>query len=184
MRVSRRKLLQWTTPLIVSVSLPVHAQTSSDPSSPPPPPNSPSPTPADPPPEPVATGNISITEILWEQTASSDPNILVDEFVEIRNDDSVPIDLTGWTLSDAGPFTFNFPSRVLLPGETCRIFTHIPQGANTFPSCEFTFGRTSPGAPGNYIFNNGGDTANLRDGSGTLIDSCSYSGASPSPFSC
>ena len=178
MVVSRRKLLQWTTPLVVSVALPVHAQTSNSPTPPTPPPSAPTPPPA-----PVVTGNVSITEILWQQTASSDPNVLVDEYVEIRNDDAVSIDLTGWTLSDAGPFTFNFPTKILMPGETCRIFARMPQGSNTW-SCEFTFGRTSPGSSGNYVFNNSGDTANLRDGSGTLIDSCSYSGSSPSPFSC
>jgi len=168
-KTTRREVLQWATPVVVSVALPAHAQTSEVSSSV----NI----------APSLTGNVSITQILWLQTASNDPNVLIDEFVEIRNDDTVSIDLTGWTISDSGPFTLTFPTKILAPGEVCRIFSHAPQGANTF-ACEFTFGRTSPGSPGNYVFNNGGDSANLSDSSGTLIDSCSYTPADPNPVNC
>ena len=170
--------------------MPAHAQTSnetveSDPTetNPTQPSPSPTPTPTPTPVTPSPTGNVVISQILWQQTASNDPNILVDEFIEIRNDDSVPIDLTGWTIADAGPFSFTFTSRVIQPGETCRVYSHFPQGANTWP-CEETFGRTSPGSAGNYIWNNGGDTATLSDASSTIIDTCSYGSGDANPYSC
>ena len=175
---SRRRLLKWTTPVIALIALPVHAQTSVTT-----PPAVPPVVPPIVPPSPMPTGNVVITEILWRQTASSDPNVLVDEYVEIRNNDVVAIQLQGWSLTDAGPFSFTFPARVLQPGETCRIFAHVPQGANTWP-CEFTFGRTSPGSSGNYVWNNSGDMASLSDASGMLIDMCAYSSSAANPFSC
>ena len=160
----------WVPPVIQSVLLPAHAQVSVAPIAPPPGP-------------PANTGEIRVTSILWQQTASNDPDILVDEYVDIENVDSVPIDIEGWMIGDNGNnFTVTFPSRVLQPGEMCRIYVHAPPGNQ---ACEFTFGRTSPGSSGNYVFNNsGGDSATLTDGSGTVIDSCAYTGSDANPFIC
>ncbi len=158
----------WITPIVGTVVLPAHAQTSPPPS----------------PPLPEPTGNIAITEILWRQTASNDPNILIDEYVEIENQDSVSIQLENWRLTDSGPATFTFPAHVMAPGETCRIYTHNPVPPNNTHPCQFTFGRTSPGSPGNYIWNNAGDTAFLYDSTTALVNSCGYSRGDPSPYRC
>jgi hypothetical protein len=158
---------RWVRPAVNSVLLPAHAQTSV---------TGPAMALA-----PALTGNVEITTILWLQTASTDPAVLVDEYVDIVNNDTVSIELAGWQLMDSGPFTLTFPSRVIAPGESCRIYAHAVPGLQP---CEFTFGRTSPGGPGNYVFNNTGDSATLTDASGTVIDTCSYTPADPSPFSC
>jgi len=181
---------QWTKPIVDKILVPAHAQTSPIPTTQPPanttrPPATTTPPPATTIPPPAETGNIVISEILWRQTASADPNILIDEYVEIRNNDRVPIQLANWQVADSGPnFTFTFPNHVIEPGDTCRVFTHYPVAPNNTHPCQFTFGRTSPGAPGNYIWNNGGDTASLYDSTSSLVDSCSYSASDPSPFSC
>jgi hypothetical protein len=156
----------WVTPIVGMVVLPAHAQTSQPP----------------PPPEP--TGNVVITEILWRQTASNDPNVLIDEYVEIENQGNVSIQLDNWRLTDSGPSSFTFPAHVIAPGETCRIYSHDPVSPNNTHPCQFTFGRTSPGTPSNYIWNNTGDTANLYDSTDTLVNSCGYSRRDPSPYQC
>ncbi|MGI9319250.1 MAG: lamin tail domain-containing protein, partial [bacterium] len=139
----------WVRPVIETVLLPAHAQTSTIGAGGVRP--------------PALTGNIEITSILWRQTASTDPSVLVDEYVDIFNADNVAIDIGGWQLGDTGPnFTMTFPSRVIFPGESCRIYVHSAPGLQ---SCEFSFGRTSPGSAGNYIFNNTGDSATLTDAS-------------------
>lgn len=155
----------WHAPIVRSVLLPAHAQTSvAGPVTPQP---------------PALTGNIRITSILWRQDVNAMP--IVDEYVDFENIDTVPIDIGNWTLMDSGPFTLTFPSRVIQPGESCRAYVHAVPGLQ---ACEFSFGRTSPGSAGNYVFNNGGDSANLRDASGTLIDFCSYTSAAANPVSC
>jgi hypothetical protein len=50
------------------------------------------------------------------------------------------------------------------PGKVCRIYTN----ENHPEWCGFNYGS------GSAIWNNGGDTAYLRDGNGTLIDDYSY----------
>jgi hypothetical protein len=87
-----------------------------------------------------------------------------DEFVEIWNDDKTPIQLKNWTLSDAASHVFTFPSFVIQPNQTCRIYTNQVYSQ----WCRFSYGS------GTVIWNNGGDTATLRDGNGTLIDEYSY----------
>ena len=117
-------------------------------------------TPPEPTPKPTqplkTTGNIVIVTIHYDGTGSSEP----DEYVEIRNDDTKSIQLNNWTLSDTASHVFTFPSFVMEPGKVCRVYTneYHPEW------CGFSYGS------GSAIWNNGGDTATLRDGNGTLID--------------
>ena len=117
----------------------------------------PSPEPTQP---PKTTGNIVIVTIHYDGTGSSEP----DEFVEIRNDDILAIRLANWTLRDEANHIFTFPYYVIIPTFSCRIYTN-----EIHPdSCGFSYGSSSA------IWNNGGDTAYLRDGNGTLIAEYSY----------
>ena len=87
-----------------------------------------------------------------------------DEYVEIENDDSFPIQLQNWTLRDEANHIFTFPSFVIQPNQTCRVYTN-----EDHPEwCGFNYGS------GSAIWNNTGDTAFLRDANGTLIDDYSY----------
>lgn len=62
-------------------------------------------------------------------------------------------DVSGWVLHDEAGHTFRLPPVTLQPGESLVI-----------PN------------PGNAVWNNGGDTATLRDGSGRIVDSLGYDG--------
>ena len=102
-----------------------------------------------------------IRDIFYDGVVSSNEP---DEYVEIRNDDTVGIQLHNWTLNDIANHTFTFPSYVMQPGEVCRIYTN----ENHPEWCGFNYGN------GSAIWNNTGDTAALKDGNGTLIDEYSY----------
>jgi hypothetical protein len=126
-----------------------------------PPPATTEPPPPTTQPPPVTTGDIRITNIFYDGVVStSEP----DEYVEIRNYDSVPIQLQNWTLRDIADHIFTFPNYVMQPDEVCRIYTNEVHPE----SCGFSYGS------GSAIWNNGGDTAYLRNGNGTLIDEYSY----------
>lgn len=82
-----------------------------------------------------------------------------DEYVEIKNTGGTAQNLNGWTLSDIAGKTYIFPSYNLQPNESIKIYTNMGT---------FTFGS------GRAIWNNGGDTAYLKDNAGNPIDTYSY----------
>ena len=117
------------------------------------------------PPETADTGDVRITEILFDGAV---PNVESDEYVEIRNYDNRIIQLIGWKLHDEGvKHTYTFPTYAMQPGEVCRIYTN----ENHPEWCGLNWGN------GNAIWNNDGDEATLKDSSGVVIDICSYSGS-------
>ena len=85
---------------------------------------------------------------------------LNDEYIVIENQSKNPIDLTGWTITDASsrdPYLFpNFT----LPGET-QLTLRTGFGKNS--EKELFWGSRRP------IWNNKGDTAFIRDAEGNLI---------------
>ncbi len=96
-----------------------------------------------------------------------------DEFVEIVNTGAGPLDISGWTLSDDDGDDFAFPGGTLLAaGQAAVLFgggtpTGAFGGALVF---------TDDGSIGNGL-SNSGDLVELRDDTGTLIDSVGYGGA-------
>jgi competence protein ComEC len=106
-------------------------------------------------------GSIVITSIFFDGVQGpAEP----DEYVEIRNDDTVAIQLSGWTLRDEANKVFTFPPHVMEPGQVCRVYTN----ENHPESCGFSYSSSSA------IWNNSGDCAYLRDSAGTLIDTYCY----------
>jgi len=96
-----------------------------------------------------------------------------DEYVEIENYDNKIVRLGGWKLHDSGQIhTYTFPNYNMEPGETCRVYTN----ENHPEWCGFNWGN------GSAIWNNSGDEATLKDGSGTVIDSCSYDGSGDTAY--
>jgi beta-lactamase superfamily II metal-dependent hydrolase len=118
----------------------------------------PTPTPT---PTPVGTtGDVTIVTIFYDGSGSQEP----DEYVEIRNDDTLPIQLHNWTLSDKTNHVVIFPSYVMQPGQTCRVYTN-----EDHPEwCGFNYGS------GSGIWNNGEDCGYLRDANSTLLDEYCY----------
>lgn len=123
----------------------------------------PTPTPAPTPQPPSNTGSVRITYIFYDGYELRSEG---DEYVQIENRDQRPIQLAHWTLRDEANKVFDFPVFVMAPGQICRIYTDEVHPA----WCGFSFGN------GSAIWNNSGDTATLRDSSGTEIDACSYPG--------
>jgi competence protein ComEC len=106
------------------------------------------------------TGNVQITGIFYDGAGSQEP----DEYVDIQNQESFSIQLQGWTLRDAASHIYTFPNYVMQSGQVCRVYTN----QNHPEWCGFNYGS------GSAIWNNSGDTAYLRDGNGTLIDTYTY----------
>jgi len=115
----------------------------------------PSPTPT-----PLVTGPMVIGLIIYRGTPWEEP----DEFVEVLNDGTEPIQLKGWTLSDDDNHIFTFPSFVLGPGEHCRIYTNLYSPT----TCGFSFFNPYP------IWENDADCAYLKDPLGEEISVYCY----------
>ena len=102
-------------------------------------------------------GDVEINEIAWMGTTTSSS----DEWIELYNTTTSAIDLTGWQLKA----TDGTPS-ITLSGS-------IPAGG--FYLLERTDDNSVPNIPADLVYTgaleNGGETLELRDGTGTLIDS-------------
>ena len=114
------------------------------------------------------TGFVTIGKLSMCGTGSGE----ADEYVEIANDniyDIFPIQLKDWTLEDEEHNLFTFPSFLIYPGQTCRVYTneYHPEW------CGFSFGSDTE------IWNVPEDHAYLRDAKGTLIANYEYSIADP-----
>ena len=106
------------------------------------------------------TGDVNIVTIYYDGSGSQEP----DEYVEIRNDETYPIQLHNWTLRDEANHVFTFPSYIMQPEQTCRIYTN----ENHPEWCGFNYGS------GSAIWNNSGDCGYLRDAGSTPIDQYCY----------
>ena len=108
--------------------------------------------------------DVQITFIFYDVVV---PSVESDEYVEITNLGSGPVNLQGWRLVDIdeGYPEFTFPSYVLNPGRSIRVYTneiHPEYGG-------FSFGR------GSAVWSNGDpDTAALYDAEGNLVSTKSY----------
>jgi hypothetical protein len=90
------------------------------------------------------------------------------EFVLLANRGAEPVSLTNWRLENAAspPHVFTFPPFTLAAGAQINIWT----GRGTNSEINFYWDSTTA------IWNNNGDTANLYDDQGRLVDRCVYSG--------
>jgi hypothetical protein len=95
------------------------------------------------------------------------------EWVKVKNVTSSKKTLTGWTLRDASSHVFHFPTLTLAAGATVRV--HTGSGSRTSGNLYWGMGW--------YVWNNTGDTATLKNSSGTRVSRCSYtSSSSPEKF--
>lgn len=89
-----------------------------------------------------------------------------DEFVEIVNNDTYPVDLSGYTLSDGLGVKHFFWGITLNPNEAIVVF-----GGGT-PTGFETYALTASG--GSLGLNNSGDVVTLKDAASYVVDSYSY----------
>ena len=119
-------------------------------------PPAPTPTPVpQPTQEPGPAGNVQITYIFYDGVVYRTES---DEYVEIKNLDISPVQLSGWTLRDDANHVYTFPSFSMQSNRVCRVYTNEYHP----DSCGFSYGS------GSAIWNNTGDCAYLRDGGGNL----------------
>lgn len=117
---------------------------------------------------PQATG-VRIRFVFYQgQTPDSE----ADEYIQIGNDGTSPVDLTGWRINaGASGQDFTFPEFTLQPGQTCRVYTDMVQDDSCVPD---SF------SSGTAIWANDGDCASLFDASGVRVDLYCYTPATPS----
>lgn len=108
------------------------------------------------------------------------------EFVLVKNTGSSRRSLRDWKLQDRGrDHVYRFPALVLRPGEYVRIRTGRGQdggvtGCNgsCFSYYDFYWGLQE------YVWNNRGDVATLKNRSGAVVDRCRYGRGATSPKRC
>jgi len=86
------------------------------------------------------------------------------EYVDIQNNDTVAVTMTGWKLSDEGDTTFTFPTFTLQRGAMVRVW--VITGTND--ATNLYWGRTAT------VWNNDKDAATLKDTAGAVVDYYSY----------
>ena len=94
------------------------------------------------------------------------------EYVTIKNVSSKTHTITGWTLRDRTGYTYKFPTFTIKPGVKVRIHTGKGTASSTDRYYNYTW----------YVWNNSGDTAYLKNASGTTVDSCSWSSSGSSTY--
>lgn len=94
------------------------------------------------------------------------PQVESDEYAVIENWGDTAVPLTGWRLNagDAGQ-DFYFPDYLLLPGESCAVYTN-----EIHPECGFSFGSNRA------LWANAGDCGYLYNNTGSLVDEYCYTG--------
>jgi len=115
-------------------------------------------------PTPSTATNVKITKIFYD---GLEPRTESDEYVEIKNLGSEPVDLEGWVIKDIseGYPSLTFPAYILQPGKSIRVYTneiHPEYGG-------FSFGS------GKAVWNNSShDTAVLYNAQGQEVSRKSY----------
>ncbi|SHH69526.1 lamin tail domain-containing protein [Halobaculum gomorrense] len=85
---------------------------------------------------------------------------LNDEYVVLRNRGHEAVDLSGWTLTDAAGFTYEFPDGASLAADA-TVTVHVGSGDDT--ESDLYWGRSRP------TLNNDGETVTLRDANGAVV---------------
>jgi hypothetical protein len=93
------------------------------------------------------------------------------EWIRVHNSSGTrTYTLTGWTIRDRSDHVYRFGTYHLHPGQSVTL--HTGRGTNTHAN--LYWGRRA------YVWNNTGDEAWLKNGSGTTKDTCTFSGAGSS----
>jgi hypothetical protein len=133
---------------------------------------------------PPTAGELVVNEVNYDvPTINGDANCdgevgaFPDEFIELGNLSSHPIDLTGVSLWDEFGFTgnkprFSFPAFVLGPGEAVVVFGGALGATGTAPWCEglrpgWIGDAAAFGNPAGFNLDNAGDTVHVTAGAGS-----------------
>lgn len=106
-----------------------------------------------------------VVSTIHAEAAGNDHENLNDEYIELTNEGSSAIDMTGWTLADDADHTFYFPSGFTLDvGDSVTIYSG--SGSNT--DTELYWGADRA------IWNNSGDTIIVANVDGEIVISREY----------
>ncbi|GAA0447002.1 hypothetical protein Ade02nite_85550 [Paractinoplanes deccanensis] len=89
------------------------------------------------------------------------------EWFRLTNSTKKSIQLKNFTVRDAANHVYKFGAYTLAPGKSVTV--HTGKGTAGKPSAQDRYWGS-----GNYIWNNTGDTATLRNPSGKIINSCKF----------
>lgn len=120
----------------------------------------------------TASGAIKITTIRFDPPGNDtgSASSLRAEWIRIKNTGTSKKSLNGWTIRDKSNHVYRFDGFTLRPGKSVTL--HTGSGNDT--------GSNLYWEQDNYVWNNDGDTARLRDSHGRLKQRCSYSGSGTS----
>jgi hypothetical protein len=90
---------------------------------------------------------------------------LNNEWVSLVNSGSAAVNLNHYTIRDKANHVYTF-GNVSIAGKGGRLWLHTGKGTNSTTNRYW--------GSGNYIWNNDGDTAYLRNASGKAVDNCSW----------
>ncbi|MFI9642911.1 lamin tail domain-containing protein [Micromonospora sp. NPDC051925] len=115
----------------------------------------------------AAAAAVEITKVYYNSpgTDNRSNTSLNAEYVKLTNRRSSTLNLKSWTLRDKSNHVYKFSGDFRL-AKGASVYVHTGKGTNT--STHRYWGS------GNYIWNNTGDTAYLRNSAGTGIDSCKW----------
>jgi hypothetical protein len=121
-----------------------------------------------------AACGVSIYRIYYDSPGSDTGanSSLNAEWIQLKNGCSSGMSLTNWTIKDAVNHSYRFSSYTLAAGS--KVTVHTGSGSNT--STNRYWGQ------GWYIWNNTGDTAKLRNGAASVMDTCVYSGGGAAAY--
>lgn len=88
------------------------------------------------------------------------------EWVSLVNSGASAVNLKGYTIRDKAGHVYKFATSFSIPGKGGRVWLHTGSGRND--------ARNRYWGSGNYIWNNTGDTAYLRNASGRTVDTCAW----------
>ena len=172
------------SPLIIYTATPIMMMGSSGPAAPAapptlPPPPSPTPTPTPAPPPQGSTGKILISEVYYavDTAHGTKPD---NEWIELYNDTSATVNLSGWRVEDNSTSTPNYlpMGTAIAPGRFLIVSaTTTTQGLWNIATSSFTsLGRTIGDG-----LSNAGDRIILKNTSGAIVDAVSW-GANRTAF--
>ncbi len=118
--------------------------------------------------------------IINEINYNSSDSINSDDWVELYNPYTIPIDLSGWVLRDENAENgFTFPDDTILEADSYIVLCRNSLSFNSiFPDVENVIGELPFGLSGQ------GDTIMLLDSSGAVVDSLVYDDKEPWPEEC
>jgi hypothetical protein len=119
---------------------------------------------------PTGSAAIRIVKIYFDSPGADtgSNSSLNDEWIRLKNTGTRARSLTKWRVHDRGrDHLYIFGTYTLGAGKTVTI--HTGRGSNT--------ARNRYWRLDNYVWNNDGDKATLKKPNGTIVDTCSYSGA-------